>query len=122
MKVSKSGKTLTIEGRNFAFDQRIERIVVLDDRVILELYVNDFEFGDPLVGRNVIAVDKDGNLLWRITETGVMMRDPDGSEAPAAYFNLRLSSDGKNIKIGTPDMTYDLDPETGRRSGGTWHL
>ena len=118
MNVTKSGKTLTIDGRTVVLDQRVEAMVVLDDLVIVELYVNDFKMGDPLVGRNVIALDVDGNLVWRIPDTGVMIRDPDGSEAPEAYYTLRLNSDGKTINIGTPVMTYEIDPETGRISKG----
>ncbi|MDP6805843.1 MAG: hypothetical protein QF902_11040 [Rhodospirillales bacterium] len=96
-------------------------MVTLEDRVIIRLLVGDFEIGDPLVGRNVLAFDKDGNMLWRIPTTGVMVRDPDGSEAPEAYFNLRLNSDGETINIASPDLTYDLDPETGKLSGGRVH-
>ena len=55
IKASKSGKTLTVNGRTIEFEQRVEDLVVLDDRVIIRLYVDDFAVGDPLVGRNLLA-------------------------------------------------------------------
>ncbi|MDP6805844.1 MAG: hypothetical protein QF902_11045 [Rhodospirillales bacterium] len=119
MKVTKSGKTLTIDGRKLAFDQRVEAMVVLDHRVIIELDADDFELGDPLVGRNILAFDSNGEMLWRIPATGMMVRDDDSSpEAPEAFFGLGLHSDGKTITIGTPDMIYEVDPETGKIFNG----
>lgn len=114
MKVTRSEKALSINENVITFDQRIDETVTLSDRVILRLMVDDFDVGDPLVGRNVLAFDGDGRLLWRIPPTGGTRSRPDGTEAPEAYFGLGLDDDGKTVKIGTPDgFEYDLDPETG---------
>ncbi len=77
--------------------------------------------GDALVGRNVIALDAGGKLLWRIPATGVILRDPDGSEGPEAYFGLELEEDGKTINVGSATgWTYEIDPETGKLSNSTF--
>ena len=119
MKVTKSGKTLTINGKKLVFDQRVDEAVTLEDRVIIHLRVDDFEVGDPLVGRNVIALDASGNLLWRIPATGYTVRNRLGLEVPEAFFGLELEEDHKTITIGTPDTVYEIDPESGELSNAT---
>ena len=116
IKASKSGKTLTVNGRTIEFEQRVEDLVVLDDRVIIRLYVDDFAVGDPLVGRNLLAYDAKGELLWRIPATGVMRDSVHGGQTPEAFFDLWMGDDGK-VKSATPDgFEFDVDPEMGKIS------
>ena len=116
MQVSKSGKTLNINGNTISFEQRVNEFVELADRVIVELYVDDFEVGDPLVGRNILAFDENGEMLWRIPATGVTRRSVLGGETPEAFFGLWLGDDGK-VKTGTPNgFDWDIDPDTGKIS------
>ena len=88
-------------------------MVELDARVIIELMVDDFKVGDPLVGRNILAFDGNGEMLWRIPASGVMRSSRYGGETPEAYFGLWLDDEG-NLKTGVPSgWDYVLDPENG---------
>ncbi len=113
MKVTHSGKSLTINGRTLTFDQRVDEVVVLSDRVIVELLVDDFDEDDPLKGRNIIALDENGKMLWRIQDRGITRTTKDGREIPESYTGLGLEDDGV-VRVSTPfGFDYDLDSETG---------
>ena len=111
---TKSGKSLSINGREIEFDQRVEDMVVLADRVLIELRVSDFAVGDPLVGRNILAYDAEGKLLWRIPANGLMRPSRFGGETPEAYFGLWFDESDNKLKTTIPSgWTLELDPETG---------
>ena len=113
-----SGRNLIVNGRKIRFDQRIEKFVVLDDRVIVALRVSAFEVGDSLVGRNILAFDEKGEMLWRIPATGARRSSRFGGTTPEAYLDLYVGDGGK-IHVGSPSgVRFDLDPMTGEISNG----
>ena len=116
MRIQQSEKSVIVNGKEIKFDQSIAAIVRLDDRVLVELNSDDFAVGDPLVGRNILAFDANGELLWRIPATGVMRRSVHDGETPEAFFGLWLDGDGK-VRTGTPNgFDWDVDPDTGKIS------
>lgn len=66
-------KALIINGHIVEFQQRIETAIPLPDRVIVHLKTADFEFGDKLVGRNLVAYGLYGKQLWRISDHGATL-------------------------------------------------
>jgi hypothetical protein len=98
---------LDINGNRVQFPQRVKEYITLDDKVIIRLYVDDFEYGDLLVGRNVMAYGPDGKMIWRVPEHNLKR---DG--VPEAFFGIYLEDDG-TLWAGTPGLELMLDPETG---------
>ena len=66
MTVSFEGNRLIIDGNTVEFEQPIEDMVERRDRVIVVLDDEEYAPGDPTGDRNVVAVDRNGTLLWRI--------------------------------------------------------
>ncbi len=117
MDVTHSGKTLTINGQTVTFGQKVKQVIVLDDRVIIRLLVDDFAEGDPMVGRNILAFDAEGKMLWRVMDHGATLEADDGNgRVPQAFLALWVDDDRKTIKAGIPAFIFDLDPETGELS------
>lgn len=107
-------KTLQIDDTVVEFEQRVKRFVEIDGRVVVLLKVSDFENGDELVGRNIVAVNEHGEIAWRIEYHGFKVRNRVGIEVPQAFFGLWLEDDGKKLRAGIPVADFVVDPETGR--------
>ncbi len=96
------------------FEQRIEKVVHISGLTIVLLNSDDFEEGDPMVGRNVVALNDKGEIVWRIEDHGIKIKDWQNVEAPEAFFGLWLEDDGKKLKAGVPHAIFEVDPATGR--------
>ena len=117
MEVDRSGKTLTINGRAIEFDQKVDEVVEFPDRVVIRLRVDDFAVVDPLVGRNILAFDRTGEMVWRIPANGLTRPSRYGGETPGAYFGLWIDKKDGKLKTGIPSgWTFEIDPETGEPS------
>lgn len=101
--------TIEINGKHHKFSQEIREVLQLPDRIIIRLLVDDFEEGDPNVGRNVLAFNESGEELWRIEASGYFVeRDPN---VPEAYFGVDMTVG--HLRVHGADFVYDLDPDTG---------
>ena len=98
-------------GRRIDTDKRIEDVIDMGDKAIVVFYVNDYEMGDMMVGRNILAYDEDGNELWRVEDHGLRRRSE--RRAPDAFFDIRLDQEGR-LWGGTPGVELMIDPETGK--------
>jgi len=128
MKVEQqSPSQLKIDGHLIEFPQRINKMLRLGDRVIVLLKTGDFEYGDLLVGRNVLAFGPDGKMLWRVEdhkvvapagdEDPVTQPDENGERwVPQSFMGLWVEEDTGKIKAGIPEWIFTLDPETGSLS------
>ena len=118
---------LEINGNRVEFPQRVYAILPLEDRVIVHLKTGDFDYGDPLVGRNVLAYGSDGEMLWRVEDHGCVV--PAGLEDPVtpvdengerwipqSFMAIWVDEDTGKIKTGIPEWIFTLDPETGALS------
>ena len=114
MEIGRTGTNgLTISEKLVEFPQRIKKFVIRENLVIVLHKVSDFEEGDPMVGRNIVAVGEDGKIVWRIEDHGFRIKDWQDVEAPEAFFGLWLEDDGKTLKAGIPHAIFEVDPETG---------
>lgn len=110
-------KSIEINGRRLEFEQTVDEIITLDDRVIFTLLVDDYEDEDPLAARNVLAFDENGEELWRIASSGYFIeRKPD---IPDSYYEL--TSENGQLKAHSFHYSYDLDPDTGAVSNAEYH-
>ena len=107
-------KTLLIGGKEVKFGQSVKEILDLGDRLVVRLYVDDFEVGDMMVGRNILAYDEDGNELWRVEDHG--LRRESERRAPDAFFDIHVDDDGR-LWGGTPGIYLGIDLETGKIIG-----
>lgn len=117
MNASYEGKTLIVSGRRISMPYPIEQILPLPDKVIVLLNDEDMPSDDPLMGRNVAAFDKDGNMAWRIPLSTVTFIDDHDREWPCPYSYLAFAEDGCTIQVyETSGVRHDLDPATGELS------
>ena len=113
MKVEVAGNQLRINGLARKFEQRIVKTVEIGDKVMVLLNSDDFKDGDELVGRNIVAVNKEGEIDWRIEYHGFKVRNRKDVEVPQAFFSLWLDEDGKTLRASIPVAKFEVDPETG---------
>ena len=66
-----------------------------------------------MVGRNIVAYDSDGNMVWRVEDHGVRVQSE--RKAPEAFFNIGLK-DGNILQAVSLSYIFRLDPETGTLS------
>ena len=116
MKVAHTGNEITINGHKVTFPQEIEEVVVLEDRVILRLLTDDFEEGDPLEGQNILALDAEGKLLWRIEGPIYTNLNEQDEKVPGGYSGLAKSDDGQIFAFIPIGYVLDLDSNTGKVS------
>ncbi len=107
-------KTLLIGGKKVNFGQSVKEVLDLGDRLVVRLYVDDFEVGDMMVGRNIVAFDEDGNELWRVEDHG--LRRPGAPDVPDAFFDIHVDEEGR-LWGGTPGIYLGIDLETGKIVG-----
>jgi len=109
--------TLVVGGKELVFDQRVRMVIELDDRIIIHLNTGDFDHGDPLVGRNIVCYDKNGEFLWRIKDTGMLTGIND--DVPQSFLNLVLRDDGR-ILAGNVDAFFCIRPSDGTLYDGEY--
>ncbi|MCG8548236.1 MAG: hypothetical protein MJE12_28895, partial [Alphaproteobacteria bacterium] len=102
-----------INGLARKFEQRIVKTVEIGDKVMVLLNSDDFKDGDELVGRNIVAVNKEGEIDWRIEYHGFKVRNRKDVEVPQAFFGLWLEDDGRTLRAGVPVADFVVDPENG---------
>ena len=104
---------LKINETEVEFPQRVRKFVELNGLTIVLLKVGDFEEGDELVGRNIVAYDSNGELAWRIERHGFSVRNRKGDFVPQAYFGLWIDEDGETLRAGIPVADFKVDPSNG---------
>ncbi len=66
-------------------------------------------------GRNVLALDKNGNEVWRIEPFAHTVKARDGSrEVPAPYTGIDLAEDGKLYAYQGIGYICEIDLKTGK--------
>lgn len=114
---STSGKhTVVINDREITFDQRVVEILTLGNRVLVMLNGVDFPPDDPNKGRNIFAYDENGELLWRIEDSGFTAGGPGGKTVKQGYTGMGPDEDGRFRVFQPIGCFYDVDLETGKIS------
>ena len=116
MTVSFEGKTLTIDDMDHEMEQPIRDTIELEDRIVVLLDDEAYPDGDPNEERNVLAVSKSGEMLWRIVRAP-MRRGGEKSTDMNPYTGIWFRDDGKSVLVGDwGGCDYDLDTDTGEVS------
>lgn len=118
-------KTIIVNGHIVEFPQRIATIIPFADKVIVHLESDDFEFGDKLVGRNLLAYGPNGKQLWRIADHGakvgasradkVTQPDETGRRwVPQTIFDAYVGEKTGKLKATVLDFILTIDPKDGK--------
>ncbi len=117
MAVSFEDNRLTIGRETIELEQPIEDMVELPGRVIVLFDDEEYAAGEPGRDRNVIAVDRNGAMLWRIAPS--MSSTPSEPGRTAPFVGVDIENRGGEEVVIVYDIMgscYDLDSETGKLS------
>ena len=110
----RGGRTITIQGHTISMPCKVACVITLPDRVLVLLNTYELADSDPLVSRNIFALDQEGKELWRIEPSEELFTGKDGKDYPAPWMDLRWAPDGRSLWVHTfYDHTYVLNPQTG---------
>lgn len=100
-------------------DLEIPILDILELDEIFLVLVEDFDLSpdDPNVGRNIIALDKSGNVVWRVQPFWHTVRAEDGRKVPDSYRSLRLEEGNKIYSYQGIGYVCEIDPQTGKIIG-----
>lgn len=65
-------------------------------------------------GRNILALDKNGNEVWRVEPFTHMVKARDGRVVPASYRSFDLGKDGKLYSFQGIGYVCEIDLKTGK--------
>ncbi|SFS13048.1 hypothetical protein SAMN05216559_4186 [Halomicrobium zhouii] len=100
--VSADGNELTIDGTRLVFDDEIGGVVQIESGAVVRLEIPP----EKTCNRNVIAINNDGTIRWRIPEA------PDGSSGDKPYMDIYLQ-DGELWAGNWICYCYRIDQDTG---------
>ena len=116
MTVSFDGKTLTIDGKDHEMEQPVRDAIELEDRVLIRLDNFSYPDGDRNEERNIIAVSKSGEMLWRIVRAP-LRRGGERSRHMNPYIGMGYDEGDSTLRVADGDgCDYDLDTDTGEVS------
>lgn len=106
--------SITINGHVVEIGLPIMDVVEVGELHILR--INDFTLpsDDPVVGRNVVAIDQDGHEVWRIEDFWYKIEDRDGRRIPDSYSHIQIGKDGKLYAFQPIGFLCEIDLKTGK--------
>ena len=118
LEASKTGThTVRIGERKLTFDQKVAKVSVAPDKVLVLLNPIDFAEDDPDAGRNILALDSKGDLIWKIEDAGFKIQLDGGREMPDGYVGMKLWSDGRFSAFQGIGCRCFIDLKTGKITG-----
>ncbi|WP_177227369.1 PQQ-binding-like beta-propeller repeat protein [Halomicrobium zhouii] len=99
--VNYSGKTVYIDGTEIEMPSEVVNTASVDGIVLVHCHNGELE------PRNVVALDSDGNRLWRIQPL-----KKEGEESARRVNHLTVADDFVQVRDGHGDR-YRVDLETG---------
>ena len=110
--VRSEGKTLFVGDHEIEFEAPITKVLEIRNKIVVRLNVDDLDDEDPMLERNVICVDQNARVLWRIERSegpldeGVPILNP--------YAGIGLNDDETGaVAYDMGGQCFDLDLETG---------
>lgn len=94
----------------------IADVLEVEDRVIIRFLADQYADTEPSDDwRNIIALDKNGNFLWRV-ESPLHKNDMRTEGYANVFFNVYVSEDGVLQASLWGGFQADIDLETGKLS------
>ena len=116
IEVEHAHNSITVNGNKKEFDGDVIDVLVSDQIVLVLIETYDLPPDHPYRGRNVFALDRNGDLIWQIEESGGKIEDKTGKEVPESYMEIRKSAENHIRVFQISGYSYDVDSNTGRIS------
>ncbi len=111
----KRDTSITIDGNAVDLQYPIYDALEAGGVAILRLNYYNMPPDDPLKGRNIVALDRNGKEVWRIEPFWHMVESNDRSrKVPAAYTGIDLGEDGKLYAYQGIGYICEIDLRTGK--------
>ena len=117
MAVSFEDNRLTIDGSTVELEKPIKNLIERRDQVIVVFRYGAYDEDDLSGDRNVVAVGRNGAMLWRVAPSGSIASGGPGRTSQFVGVDIE-NRDGEEVIVVYDGMgaCYDLDPETGKLS------
>ena len=109
------GRRLILDSGSVELEKPIEAVVEIQDRFVVLFLDDRYEATDPMLERNVVAVDMSGTMLWRIQRTPSAIKGLDGNRMLNPYVAIVLER-GELRAYDMGGLFWKVDPETGEVS------
>lgn len=107
--------TVTIGGRTIELGSPIDETLRIGELLLVRLDLYDLPPDDPMKGRNVLALDKNGEEVWRIEPFWHKVKAKDGSrDIPDSYIGFDLGEDGKLYAYQGIGYICEIDLKSGK--------
>ena len=107
-------KTLTIGEIEINFNDRIEKVIKMNDIFIILLLNEPFNQKQP--ENNVYAVDESGKILWQMQDS----REVCKFKNLRTYVNIGIDKKNKLFATSFSGTVYYLDPQNGKFIGSSY--
>jgi outer membrane protein assembly factor BamB len=119
MKISHEGRILELGDKRVELDQEILRVHQVGP-VIIVIYDDEAMPREiPLINRNVVALNPDGEIVWTIEQSRNVYATGDLNDQTIVanpFVSLGVLDGGRVVVCDLGGLTYDLDIETGKLS------
>ncbi|MCG8542646.1 MAG: hypothetical protein MJE12_00415 [Alphaproteobacteria bacterium] len=119
MKIRIDGEVLEMDGTKVEMEVPILKVDQFESLFLVRLDDRAFDVGDPNAERNIVALDSNGTLRWRIQKTPSAPLNADGQHAWNAFVGVDTNTGNQDRLIEAYDRTgscWNVNPETGEIS------
>jgi hypothetical protein len=106
--------SLTIDGRKYSWPWRINKVVPLNDRVIVHFDPDQWAPYARDGARNVICIRPDGTTMWQIEDTGASDVDPFGRRFYDTYYSIWIDEPSGELWADSIAMLLLIDKDNGQ--------
>lgn len=109
------GTSVVVDGKVVELGASVEETLAIGDIHIVLLNLYDFPSDYPFKGRNIVALNKDGNELWRVEPFWWTVKAKDGTrKIPDSFSHIHIGDDGKLYAEQPIGFICEIDLKTGK--------
>ena len=118
MQIDFEGRRLTLGNKTLELEARIREVDQYKNLLFVRLDYENYKQDDPNGERNVVALNADGNIVWRIQQapSAPVFR---GKRRFTPYIGIELETGNVDRPVVAHDgsgLSWKLNPETGEVS------
>lgn len=118
MKISFDGNRLILGSKMVEMEVRVREVEQFRDIVLVRLAYDDYTDGDPNGERNIVALDREGGIRWRIQQAP-SAPTVNGKRVVTSYVGIDPNTGKKDrlvVAYDSSGLCWKVDPETGQVS------